>query len=289
MSIQHTLLALLTIVAWGFNFMAVKIGLEQLPPLLFTALRFFFIAFPWVFFVKRPPAFSRALFIYAMGTFVLQFAFLFSAMAIGASAGLASLILQIQVFFTIFFAYIAMREKPHRLQLMGLFVSTIGLLIILFNLNGEMPVIAFCLLIAAAAAWGSGNIASKYLNTMSIMTLVVWGGVLAFPPLMVASFLLENSYWQWQTISTLSTQSILSLAYVVYFATFLGYGMWGYLLQRNPAGEVAQFSLLVPIIGFSSSAIFLNETLYTWKIVAGALIMAGLLVSRMRLKKRVKK
>lgn len=282
MTRQHILLALLTIVVWGLNFIAIKVGLEQLPPLLFTALRFLLIAFPWVFFVKRPPQLNLALLIYAMGTFVLQFAFLFSAMAVGATAGLASLILQVQVFFTLFFAYLAMHEKPHRLQLTGLAISTVGLLIILFNLGGEMPLVAFLLLIAAAASWGSGNVAAKYLDKMSIMTLVVWGGVLAFPPLMLASFLLESPYWQWQTLSSLSLNSLLSLAYVVYFATFLGYGIWGYLLQNNPAGEVAQYALLVPIIGFASSAFFLQEPLYLWKILAAGFIILGLIVSRFK-------
>lgn len=283
MSLKHILLALLTVVVWGLNFVAIKIGLEQLPPILFTALRFFLVAFPWIFFVRRPAVFGLALLLYAMGNFVLQFAFLFSAMAVGASAGLASLILQVQVFFTLFFAFVLMREKPSRWQLTGLLVSTAGLAVVVVNLEGEMPVAAFFLLIAAAAAWGGGNVAAKYLkNTPSVATLVVWGGAIAVLPLAAASAVLEYEYWNWQTLSGLTMSSILSLLYIVCFATFLGYGLWGYLLQKNPAVTVAQYALLVPVVGFAASALILGEQLYFWKIMAAVLVISGLLISRLR-------
>lgn len=283
MSLKHILLALLTVVVWGLNFVAIKIGLEQLPPILFTALRFFLVAFPWIFFVRRPAVFGLALLLYAMGNFVLQFAFLFSAMAVGASAGLASLILQVQVFFTLFFALIFMREMPSRWQLTGLLVSTAGLAVVVLNLEGEMPIAAFLLLIAAAAAFGVGNVAAKYLkNTPSVATLVVWGGAIAVLPLAAASAVLEYEYWNWQTLTGLTMSSILSLLYVVCFATFLSYGLWSYLLQKNPAVTVAQYALLVPVVGFAASALILGEQLYFWKIMAAVLVISGLLISRLR-------
>lgn len=282
MTLTHTLLALLVTLTWGLNFVVIRFGLDELPPVMFTALRFWLTALPWIFIFKRPPAFTLPLLVYSLGTFVVQFGLLFSAMALGASAGLSSLILQVQIFFTLIFAYLILGERCSRIQLIGIAVSCAGLVLIMANLGGDMPLMPFLLLIAAAAAWGCGNIASKQLGNVPVMSLVVWGGLLAAPFLTIISLVLETEAWQWQTITQLSLTSWLSLFYVVFLSTFLGYGLWGYLLQRNNAGDVVQFALMVPIFGMSSSAIILGEAITWWKVTAAALIIGGLVISRLK-------
>lgn len=283
MSLTHIVLAVLVALIWGVNFVIIRFGLESLPPILFSALRFWLTALPWVFFVKPPP-FSRAFFIYALGTFTVQFSLLFSAMHLGASAGLSSLILQVQVFFTMAFAYVFLGERISRFQLLGLSVSCVGLLVIMAHLGGDMPPIAFVLVILAASTWGSGNIAAKQLSGENVMALIIWGGLLAAVVLSIMSLLLERQAWQLQTLTNLSGKSGFALFYIVYFSTFVGYGLWGVLLQKNRAGDVAQFTLLVPVFGMTASAVLLGEAMTWWKIVAAVLIIAGLLISRWRLR-----
>lgn len=50
MTPRHTLLALLVVVIWGVNFVAIDLGLTDVPPLLFLAMRFVLVALPAVFF-----------------------------------------------------------------------------------------------------------------------------------------------------------------------------------------------------------------------------------------------
>ncbi len=185
----------------------------------------------WVFFIK-PPAFNRAFFIYALGTFALQFSLLFSAMQLGASAGLSSLILQVQVFFTMAFAYLFLHERLSRFQLLGLLVSCLGLLVIVANLGDDMPLIPFVLVILAAAMWGSGNIATKQLSCTNVMTLVIWGGLLVAVVLTVMSLVLEGQAWQWQTVTAVSDKSLFAVLYIVYLLTFVGYGLWGFCCRK---------------------------------------------------------
>lgn len=284
MHISHTLLAITVAVIWGVNFTAIKWGLDSLPPLMFTALRFFLTAFPVIFFIKRPPKISHTLIIYAMGTFVIQFGFVFLAMHLGASAGLTSLILQVQVCLTMIFAYFFLGEIITRWQLIGIGVSFTGLLFIVVNLGGDMPLLGFVCIMVAATGWSMGNIASKQLSGLSALTLVVWGGLISCIALGICSLLFETEAWTWKTLANVSIRSWGAVAFVVYVSTFIGFGLWMYLLQHNPASVVTPFALLVPIAGMSASAVLTGERMTWWKLVAAALIIAGLVVSRRKKK-----
>lgn len=273
------LIALLVTLIWGINFVVIKWGLHDFPPLLFTALRFLLTAFPLLFFVPRPTVPLSLLLIYSLGTFVAQFALLFPAMAIGASAGLSSLLLQVQVFFTIGIAYLFIGDALHRWQLIGLAVACCGLAIIAINTGGDMPMLSFVLILLAAIGWASGNVATRRMPAVAILSLVVWGGLIATAPLAILSWLFEREYWQWQTLSEASWSGWFSLAYIVYLSTLVCYGLWGWLLQNYPVGMIAPFTLLVPISGFLSAAVLMHEPLPLWKLIAGMLILLGLAIN----------
>ncbi|MHB9052017.1 MAG: EamA family transporter, partial [Thiomonas delicata] len=116
---RHALLALLVVMIWGFNFVVIEIGLQGLPPLLFTSLRFFFAAVPLVFFVSRPATDWRLLVGWGLAQFAVQFALLFVGMKLGMPAGLSSLVIQLQAFFTIGLAWWLMGEHARPMQLLG--------------------------------------------------------------------------------------------------------------------------------------------------------------------------
>ncbi len=104
---------------------------------MLTAMRFFFTAVALVLFLK-PSTFNRTLFIYAIGTFVLQYAFVFTAMHLGASAGLTALLLQMQIFITVLLAYVLLGEAVSQKQIIGMVVGVLGLSVIALNLGGDM-------------------------------------------------------------------------------------------------------------------------------------------------------
>jgi O-acetylserine/cysteine efflux transporter len=61
--------------------------------------------------------------------------------------------------------------------------------------------------------------------------------------------------------------------------TLFGYAAWGWLLARHPAATITPMALLVPVFGMSASALLLAEPLPAWKLIAAALVMAGLAVN----------
>lgn len=276
---RHVALALLVMAIWGFNFVVIKVGLKEIPPILFSAIRFLLAAFPAVFFIKRPAVAFRKVIAYGLVMFTLQFALLFSGMHAGATAGLASLLLQVQVFFTVVLAVIFLGEQPSVWQIAGALISFSGIGLVIVNLGGDVSALGLGLIVAAAAVWGTGNLIAKQLGRVDMLALVVWGSLAAWPPLVLISYLLESNHWTLAALTHISWPIIGAIGYVVYPATLLGYAAWSWLMSHYPAATVAPFTLLVPVFGFASSALFLGEPLHPWKVVAALLIIAGLCVN----------
>ena len=302
----YTALAVLVTFIWGVNFTFIAWGLESFPPLMLTALRFFFTAVPLVFFLK-PPKFNRTLFIYAIGTFVMQYAFVFTAMHLGASAGLTALLLQIQIFITVLLAYFILGEAVSRMQIIGMLVGVLGLSVIALNLGGDMPLAGFVCILIAAIGWSFGNIASKQASTqatqqgsdgaiissntgrnkasaLSALTLVVWGGLIACVILTLSSLIFETEAWQLATFNEASLKSWLSLGFIVYVSTLIGFGLWAHLLSQNTASKVMPFALLVPVFGMTTSVLLTGEVVQWWKMLAMVLILSGLMLANMKMK-----
>jgi O-acetylserine/cysteine efflux transporter len=152
---QHIALAIAVAVIWGFNFVMIKAGLEELPPILLCALRFFFAALPAVFFIRRPNIAFRQVVAFGLVMFALQFTLLFLGITAGTTAGLASLLLQVQVFFTILLAVMFLHEKPSVWQIAGAVISFSGIGLVAVNLGGDISALGMGLIIAAAAAWAA--------------------------------------------------------------------------------------------------------------------------------------
>lgn len=283
MSGSDSILGLVVVVIWGLNFIAIKVGLHDIPPLLLGALRFLVATIPIIFFLPKPPVKWRWLIALGLAINLGQFAFLFLGMKLGMPAGLASLVLQAQAFFTMIIAAKYLSEKWHWNNLAGLLLAFIGMAIVGFQQGGSMTVMGFWLTIAAAASWGIGNIilrrAVQNVPPFSMLALTVWSGAVAIVPLFVLSWCVEGiSAWQsaWENVTLAGGGAIL---YLAYFATLGGYALWGKLLAAYPAATVSPFALLVPIVGLSSSHFFLGELLSTGQILGSVLVMAGLFVN----------
>ncbi|MGG2396740.1 EamA family transporter [Pseudomonas sp. SH1-B] len=279
MSPKDLLLALLVIVVWGLNFVVIKVGLHGMPPLLMGALRFMLAAFPAILFVRRPQVPLRWMLAYGMTISLGQFAFLFYAMYVGMPAGLASLVLQSQAFFTLFFAALFLGERLRGSNLFGLLVAAGGLALIGLQGGQAMTVAGFALTIAAASMWALGNVVTRKLGKVNLVGLVVWGSLIPPLPFLALSFWLEGPELIGHSLQNFSLDSLLVLAYLAFGATILGYGLWSRLLSRYPASQVAPFSLLVPVVGISSSALLLGERLGSLQMVGALLVMAGLLIN----------
>ena len=277
--IRHILLAFLTVTIWGSNFVAIKLALHDLPPLLLCALRFVFVSLPLVFFLPRPAITWRQLITYGLTMFALQFACMFMAMQLGLSAGLASVMLQLQVFITLGLSVTFLRERLSFPQIAGTLVAVAGFAIVALHSGGEVPLTGVVCAMLAACSWGYGNFMSRSLGKVNSLALVAWAGLVVPLPMGLASLIFEGPTRIGQSLTHVGWPAALSLAFIVYVSTHVGYTLWSWLLARHPASAITPFALLVPVIGMISSALFLHEALPAWKLEAAGLVLTGLTVT----------
>ncbi|HTR11038.1 MAG TPA: EamA family transporter [Paraburkholderia sp.] len=285
MTPKDLLLALVVVLAWGVNFVVIKVGLHGVPPLLLGALRFTLAAFPAVLFVKRPRMPLFWLLAYGATISLGQFAFLFTAMYVGMPAGLASVVLQAQAFFTLGFAALLLNERFHAQNVIGLLIAAGGLALIGVEsmaggaAGGGMTVAGFVLTLCAASMWALGNIVTKKVGKVDLVGLVVWASLVPPLPFLALSYWLEGPQRIGHALSTLGMSSVGAIVYLAFVATLLGYSLWSRLLSNYPASQVAPFSLLVPIVGLASASLLLGERLTAAEIGGAVLVMGGLAVN----------
>jgi len=267
---------------WGFNFVVIAVGVRDVPPLLLACLRFVLAAFPAVFFVKRPAVGWKPVVLYGVLLGVGQFGFLFTAIQWGAPAGLSSVILQSQAFFTALLAVAFLGERFRWNHGVGLVVAGAGLVLMGWTKTASgslsVPWPALALLILGAFMWASANVVAKKMGPVDALSLVVWSSLVPPVPLFILSWCLEGGSAVTAALAHFSWLSLGAVAYLAFLSTLVGYGLWNWLIVKRGASSVAPFSLLVPLFGVSSSWLVLGEALTPGHFVAAGLILAGLVI-----------
>lgn len=276
MPLKHFLLTLLVVLIWGMNFIFVSFSLKEISPFLLCAVRFFMASIPAIFFIKKPAASFKLVALYGLVMFALQFSLLFIGMHMGTTPGIASIIMQVQVFFNMFFAAVVLGERPHSWQILGALIAFSGIALTGLHCDKNISLLGFIFILAAAAAWGVGNLITKRIKNVNTMSLVVWGSFIASFPMLILSLLFEGPSRMIETYHHLTGLGILSVCYIAYASTCVAYGVWNWLVSRYPINVIVPFTLLVPIIGVLSSVLILHEPLLAWKLIAGLLVMLGL-------------
>ncbi|THA78456.1 EamA family transporter [Streptomyces sp. A0642] len=271
----HIALAVLVAALWGVNFVVIELGLDHFPPLLFSALRFLVAALPALFFVGRPKVAWKWIVGVGLALGVAKFGLLFIGMDRGMGAGLSSLVLQVQAVFTAILAALVLGERPGRLKLLGMAVALSGIGVAAVDEGASGPVLAFVLVIAAAACWGVSNVLTRKAAPSDSLNFMVWVSTVPVLPLLGLSLLFEGWDRDRDALAGLDWSGAGIIVYVAWVVTVFGFGAWGFLLSRYQASSVAPFTLLVPVFGMSSAALLLDESVSPLRWCAAALLVGG--------------
>ena len=274
--LRHFLLALAVVAVWGSNFVVIKLALHDLPPLLFATLRYSLPELPAIFFLPRPAARWRNLAAYGLLIGVGQFGLLFVAMNGHITPGLASLVIQVQVFFTIGLAMYLSGERLQWVQWLALLLASAGIGLILTHTDGSTTPLGLGLILLAALSWAGGNMVSRAAGQVNMLAYVVWSSLFAVPPLAVLALLSEGSAAILAGLQNATPLTWLAVAWQAWGNTLFGYAAWAWLLGRHPAATITPLALLVPLFGMGSAALWLDEGLPAWKLGAAALVIGGL-------------
>ena len=296
MATRDRLLAALVAVLWGLNFTAIHLSLEQFPPFFLVALRFSLLAVPTLLLVPRPSAPWRWILLYGLGFGVLQFVFLYLAMANGMPTGLASLVLQSSAPFTVVLAAAFLRERITARQGLGILLAVAGLGGIAAHragLDGGATLVPVLLTLAGGLGWAIGNLGSRKAMQASPhepIRLLLWMSVVPPLPMLALSLVTEGPEQIADSFTGLtSTQGLLAiagLAYTVLVATLGGGMLWTGLMGRHPSSTVAPFSMLVPVVGIGASWVLLGERTSATELAWGALVVGGVLLGSTRARSR---
>ncbi|TMH31337.1 MAG: O-acetylserine/cysteine exporter [Betaproteobacteria bacterium] len=275
-------LTLGVVALWGFTFVPIKVGLREMPPFAMAALRFFFASIPLMFFVRRPQMPWRYIAAYGFAIGVFQFGLLFLGMNLGMPAGLSSLVIQLQVFFTIGLGIAFLGERWQRHNMIGAAISAAGLVILgtyKLTTGATGTLTGFFLVIAAALAWAVGNVVAKRAageHDADMFALVVWSSIVPPLPLVAISYVFEGGPAAWRAVASAGALSWGCVLFLAWAATLFGFAQWAGLMHRYPTALISPFALLIPVSGIASGALLLGEALAPLQIAGVLLVFAGL-------------
>lgn len=280
--------ALVVVVIWGLNFVVMKWGLATLSPLLLCALRFLAASLPLLLFVRPPPNVRWSLLAaYGLAQGMGQFGLLFTGLKLGMPAGMASVVLQTQAFFTMLLAAVLMGERPQRWQWLGLGVAACGLGMI-GAAKGDgaasMTLLGFVFTLGAAGMWAVSNLLTRVAarqGPYEPVSFIVWTSVFPVLPLTLLALWLEGPHAVLQQLQHSGWREVGAVAYLAVLSTLLGYGLWTRLLQRHAASTVAPLSLLVPVIGLVSAMVLLGERPSTVQWLGTLAVLLGMVINQL--------
>ena len=275
MSRRAQFLAVFVAALWGCNFVALHLSLQSIPPFLLLALRFIFVAFPAVLFIPKPAVSWRALVLIGATVSLGQFAFMYLALRLGMPAGLASLVIQSQVLFSVLLSARVLHERVGRAQMFGIVIGTSGLLVIAVARGLSSPITPVLLTLAAALSWSIGNVATRIAGAPEGLGMTVWSAIVVPLPALALSLALEGPSQIRNAFTHVDWLSVAALSFTVVASSHLGYGLWNTLLARFEVWRVAPFALLIPVFGLLSTTILLGERPGIGEWLGGAVLLGG--------------
>jgi O-acetylserine/cysteine efflux transporter len=279
--------ALAVVVIWGLNFVVMKVGLQGIGPMLLGALRFAAAALPFLLFVRFPRLPWRYVAGYGLAQGLGQFGFLFLGLQLGMTAGMASVVMQTQAFFTLLLAVPVLGERARWSQGLGLVVALGGLLLIATAHGdgpGQMTLAGFVLTLSAAFMWAVSNLVARLASRVADyepFPFIVWSSLFPILPFVALALWMDGPRTVLDQLAGITWPAVLSVLFLAWLATLLAYSLWTRLLKRHPAGRVTPFSLLVPVVGLWAAWMFFGEWPLPLQWLGTGLVLMGLVVNQL--------
>ena len=278
MKLRHILMTIIVAAVWGFNFIAIKVGLTEISPFIYGSGRFMIAALP-AFFIKKPNISWTIIIGIGLLTFV-KFTLMFMGIHMKVSAGLASLILQSQGFFTIALSVFFYKAKISSNHILGMLIALIGMALIGWQTDCQTTLIGVSLILAAALSWAYSNILYRKAGNVDMFALIVWTSVIPPIPMLIGEFIMEGSDNFVSSFLNMSSLGWMCLLYTACISTWIGATLWGILIRTYEPHRIAPFSLLVPVFGISFASLILGEELSVLMSIACVCIFMGLIINQ---------
>jgi O-acetylserine/cysteine efflux transporter len=265
-------MALAVPLIWGMGFVFAKAAIGHFPPILLMALRFTLTALATVWFAPVPRAQLWPLFWIAIVAAAIQYSLTFSGLK-HLDAGMAALIVQLEVPFLVLLGALILKERPTARKWLGIAVAFVGVGLIAGQVEFKGEWIAVFMVVGGAFTWALGQVFIRRLKDISGASVTAWIAVFASGQLFVMSALFETG--QRQAVLDAGWVVWGAVAYLGLVMTALGYFLWNTLIRAHDVGRVAPFLLLLPVCSVAGGAFFLGEELTLGRLMGGLVVISG--------------
>lgn len=276
-------MALCVPLIWGMGLVFAKAAISHFPPILLMALRFSLTALVLVWFVQVPLGNLRRLFVIAIVAAAIQYSLTFTGLK-GLDAGIAALIVQLEVPFLVLLGALLLGEKPGLRKWIGISIAFAGMGLMAYQGNFGASLLSVLLVIGGGFFWALGQVMVRKLNDIQGLQVTAWVAVFATPQLFVMSMVFESG--QIEAIRNADSVVWGAVIYLGIVMTAVGYFLWNTLIRRHEVGTVAPFLLLLPVFSIIGGMTFLAEQPGFEKLLGGVVILLGVAVITIRLRER---
>lgn len=277
MSLSRTdlVMALTVPLVWGMGFVFAKGAIEHFPPILLMCLRFTLTALVLVWFTAIPRGNLLRLCGVAVVACAIQYSLTFTGLK-GLQAGIASLIVQLEVPFLVMLGAVFLGERPGRRKWLGIAIAFAGVGLMAHQGDFGADVVSVLMVVGGAFTWAVGQVMIRALKDIAGLQVTAWTAVFAAPQLLVMSLVFESGQSEaLQAAGPVVWGAVLYLGLVM---TGFGYFLWNSLIRKHDVGRVAPFLLLLPVFSVLGGILFLGETPDPARLWGGLVILFGVAV-----------
>ena len=280
MSLIQIVCAVMVPLLWGYQYVVIKVGLVEFPPLFFLGLRFLAMALLLVPLVKKPTRQQLGP-VAAISVFLggLNFGLFYVGLGLG-SGTISAVAYQLATPFTILLAWPLLAERPSPITSSGVLLAFLGVVVLAAGPGLSANALPILLVVGAAFAFAVANVLTKRHGPFDPLMLTGWSSLFTVPQVMLMSLVLERG--QLATLVTADDRGWLALAYTVFIGGIVGFGLWFWLIARCTMGRVAPFGLLLPVFALISSVLFLGDRITPTLIIGLLLAISGVAITHVR-------
>ena len=281
MSPRDIFLVLLICVAWAGNFLTSAYALREIPPFLFTALRFVALGLPLLFWLKRPPPGQWGrLFAVCLCVGVLHFGLSFVALKMAGDLSSPAIVVQSYIPMTALLAWAVLGEKFAWRTGLAIAVSFGGVLVLGFDPLVLDDPVSLVLMLVSALFLAIGTVLLMGLRGIDAFNMLGWTALIAVLPLLGVSALLEPGAIV--ALGSVSWVGWVGVAYAAFVSSLLGHGLYYVLVQKHPVAQVTPWLMLVPVLAVGLGIAFWGDRPGPRLFIGGAMVLGGVLGVAMR-------
>lgn len=278
---RDLVLVLLICVAWAGNFLTSALALREIPPFLFTALRFALLGVVLLPFLKPPaPGQWPRLLAVCLSVGVLHFGLSFTALKLAGDLSSPAIVMQSYVPMTAILGWFVLRERFGWRTGLAIGVSFGGVLVLGFDpLVLDHPGALVTMLISALFL-ALGTVLMKPLQGLSVFSQQGWMALVSVLPLLALSHLLEPGALV--RLDEVSWIGWMGAAYAAFVSSLLGHGLYYALVQRHPVAQVTPWLLIAPVLAVGLGIAYWGDRPGPRLLIGGAMVLGGVLMIALR-------